>query len=277
MSRFDLLIVLLVVVGTSNLAPIIASMPSSDADVAEQFALEIIKRFPQSERRSALINQALNTLVNQTIFYFRNLVNNGSELFNFPPLDPLFMKRYHLIIPSGLINLNMDLEDVYATGFGRFESENSSMDISSLVFVLDIMVPRIEIRGRYDLTGDLFTALTLIGKGDAEFIIESFRFGAMFYLRQSDNRNSTIIDRAEDVHFDIPYFKSNLTGVIGGSNIDDIVNEVLEEIVLDYVNRFRGAIALVAGHGFIKMLNPILNQLNTWRYLAPFMSESSPD
>ncbi|KAI5635373.1 hypothetical protein NE865_11949 [Phthorimaea operculella] len=254
-----------------------AVTPPPDAELAEQFAMEILKRSPPTERRSALINQAVNTFVNQTIFYLRNLVNNGSELFNFPPLDPLFMKRYNVIIPSGLINLNMELEDVYATGFGRFESENSSLDIGSLVFVLGIVVPRIEIRGKYDLTGDLFTAMTLIGKGDAEFVIESFRFGAMFYLRQSDNRNSTIIDRAEDVHFDIPYFKSNLTGVIGGSNIDEIVNEVLEEIVLDYVNRFRGAIALVAGHAFIKMLNPILNQLNTWRYLAPFMPKSSPD
>lgn len=68
--------------------------------------------------------------------------------------------------------------------------------------------------------------------------------------------------------------QSELTGVIGGGNIDAIVNAIVEEVIFDYINRFRGAISLVVASIAPAALNPFLEQLDTWKFIAPLIPRS---
>ncbi|XP_022828774.1 uncharacterized protein LOC111358100 [Spodoptera litura] len=214
-------------------------------------------------------NLLVNALVRQLIAYVRFVVNHGSSIFNIPPLDPLNLEDYHLNVPAGLVNLDLKLSNILATGLGKFVVHKSNLDLSTLTFDLDISVPVLDATAEeYDLLGDLFTAIPLYGKGKALFQVENFRFQAKLYLRQSDDEKSVLIDRIENVSFQVPSFKSELTGVIGGGDIDGIVNSVIEEVVVDYVNRFQGAIGKTAASLAISGLNPLLEQLDTWRYIA---------
>lgn len=65
--------------------------------------------------------------------------------------------------------------------------------------------------------------------------------------------------------------QSQLTGVIGGGDIDAIANAMVEEVIVDYVNRFQGAIANIVSAVAPTALNPILDQLDTWRYISPLI------
>ncbi|KAJ8733985.1 hypothetical protein PYW07_014536 [Mythimna separata] len=214
-------------------------------------------------------NVLVNALIRQLIAYIRRVINNGSSIFGIPPLDPLDLEHYHLYIPAGLINLDLELHKIWATGIGSFVVHRSHLDLNDLSFDLDISVPKLDASAAdYDLIGDFFTAIPLYGKGKANFVIENFRFKAKLFLKQSEDEKSVLIDRIENASFEIPSFKSELTGVIGGGDIDGIVNSMIEEVIIDYVNRFQGAISAAGSNLAIAGLNPILDQLDTWAYIA---------
>ncbi|CAG4923219.1 unnamed protein product [Colias eurytheme] len=221
------------------------------------------------ENRNFLINQ----LIRQIFNIIRIFIRDGSALLGLPPLDPLVVDNLHLDVPAGLINLDLQLADVLVTGLGGFIVHKSDLKLSDLSFDIDISVPRLTISaGHYDLTGDLLTAIPLYGDGKAEFIVEGFRFQAKLFLKQStDNDQATVIDRIENLSFQLPHFESKLSGVIGGGDIDGIVNSVVEEVIIDYVNRFQGAISKLASNIVLSVLNPVLNQLNSWPWIAAIL------
>lgn len=49
--------------------------------------------------------------------------------------------------------------------------------------------------------------------------------------------------------------------------MDAVANAVVEEVVVDYINRLNRAIGLVAAEAVVYFINPVLNQLDTWRYI----------
>lgn len=63
-------------------------------------------------------------------------------------------------------------------------------------------------------------------------------------------------------------FQSKLSGVIGGGGIDAIANALIEEVFIGYVTRFHGVIAVGVSQAIISGANPILDQLDTWKYIA---------
>ncbi|XP_023937670.2 uncharacterized protein LOC112045633 [Bicyclus anynana] len=223
-----------------------------------------------------LSNQNRNILVNVLIRQFftilRNIINNGFDSLGIPPLDPLKLDHFHLVIPAGIINLDLELKDALVAGIGGFVVHKSDLELSELSFDVDISVPRLDIStDLYDLTGDILTAIPIYGKGKAEFVVEGFRFKAKLFLKQSDDGKSVIIDRIEGATFDLPSLTSNICGAIGGGDIDAIVNAIVEEVLVDYAVRFRGAISKLAARAVITVGNPLLEQLDTWRFIEPLL------
>ncbi|XP_075978647.1 uncharacterized protein LOC142978198 [Anticarsia gemmatalis] len=222
-----------------------------------------------AESRNWVLDQAVNQLIRQLISYVRRIINNGSSLFDIPPLDPLELEHIHLEVPAGLINLDLDLKNILATGIGGFVVHRSRLNVGDLTFDLDISVPSIDVSAEhYDLIGDFLTAIPLYGKGSAVFKAEGFRLQAKLYLEPCENNTSVLIKKIENAAFEIPSFKSQLTGAIGGGDIDGIVNAVIDEVLVDYVNRFQGAISTAVAKHLPALANPVLGQLDTWKYIA---------
>ncbi|CAH0722636.1 unnamed protein product, partial [Brenthis ino] len=239
------------------------------APTIEKHEVQIVETNSQNR------NWLVNALVQQLINFIRNVINNGIDILGVPPLDPLKLESFHLVLPTGLINLDLDLKNVEVSGLGGFVMHNNHLDLSEISFDIDLSVPRLNISTEaYNLTGDLLTALPIYGSGRAEFTVEDFRLKAKLYLKQSENEKAVIIDRIERVDFDLPLVKANLSGAIGGGDIDHIVNAIIEEVLVDYVNRFRGAISSVGVKAAITFGNPILEQLDTWRFIAPLLPRS---
>ncbi|CAK1599904.1 unnamed protein product [Parnassius mnemosyne] len=249
-----LLILLLTVCAIAAAAPKITNEQTFDPS----------SEIPQNER-----NILVNLLIRQLIAYVRSIINNGSEVFGIPPLDPLELEHFHLVLPTGLLNVDLELRNVLVTGIGGFVVHRSNLRLSDLTFELDISVPKLEVSTEvYDLTGNLFNAIPLYGNGKAVFQVDGFRFKSKLFLKQSDDEKSVIIDRIEEASFDLPSFKSDLSGAIGGGDIDPIVNAIIEEVIVDYINRFQSVISKKASEAIVKFANPLLNQLDTWKYIA---------
>ncbi|XP_039745508.1 uncharacterized protein LOC120623524 [Pararge aegeria] len=244
----------------------------------------IVAAAPNSEKRDLIVDESpqdftvqnrnvlVNILIRQFFTFLRNVINNGFDILNIPPLDPLKLDHFHLVVPAGLINLDLELKDALVAGIGGFVVHKSDLQLSDLSFDIDISVPRLDIStDQYDLAGDILTAIPIYGNGKAEFVVEGFRFKAKLFLKQSDDEKSVIIDRIEGATFDLPSLKSNICGVIGGGDIDAIVNAIVEEVLVDYAIRFRGAISKLAVRAVIAVGNPILEQLDTWRFIEPLL------
>ncbi|XP_037300783.1 uncharacterized protein LOC115449206 [Manduca sexta] len=214
-------------------------------------------------------NLLVNALIRQFFAFIRNIINNGWPLFGIPVLDPLNLKEFHLQVPAELLNLDLDLKNVLVKGLGQFIVHRSNLNLRQLSFDIDISFPVIHAEAeQYDLVGDMFTAIPLYGKGGAVFNADGFRFHAKLFLKQSEDGQSVLIDRVENAGFLFPQLKSDISGAIGGGDIDYIVNAMIEEVIFDYVNRFRGAISNTVASAIPPLLNPFLNQLDTWRFIA---------
>ncbi|XP_063547548.1 uncharacterized protein LOC134754998, partial [Cydia strobilella] len=225
-----------------------------------------------SERISAAVEILINQLIRQLFNYIRLIINNGSVIFGIPPLDPLFLEEFHLYLPLGLVNLELDLKNALMTGMGGFVVHSSRFTPSDLSFAVDISVPSIVIEAEsYALVGDLLTAIPLYGNGKTRFQIDGFRFSGTLLLKQSEDGRSVLLDSVINSSYEIPHFESKLTGVIGGGNIDKVVNAILEDVIVDYANRFQGAIAAAVSIALPAAANPVLSKLDTWKYINRFV------
>ncbi|XP_059049419.1 uncharacterized protein LOC131844523 [Achroia grisella] len=262
----------IILVFTLFCAFVAAASTATVPHVVEENAL--IPNVPLAiDKDNASRNILVNILVRQLFEYIRYVIKNGSIIFGTPPLDPLYIEELALKVPAGLLNLDLELQRIAASGVGDFVVHKSDLSLRRLTFDLDISVPRLEISSDvYDLVGDILTAIPLYGTGNARFIIEDFRLQSKLYLKQSDDGKSVLIDRIENPAFQLPSFQSQLTGVIGGGeDVDAIVNAITEDVIIGYVNRFQGAISKIASLAIIAVANPILDQLDTWKFLAPLM------
>ncbi|VVC87918.1 unnamed protein product [Leptidea sinapis] len=124
-------------------------------------------------------NFLINVLINQLFNFIRNVIANGSPIFGIPPLDPLKLGQIHLVVPAGLINLDLKLQDAAVSGIGGFLVHRSNLDLSKLSFDIEISVPYLNVTA-------------------------GFRFSAKLFLKQSDNKVSVILDRIDNIDFDIP-------------------------------------------------------------------------
>ncbi|CAB3248400.1 unnamed protein product [Arctia plantaginis] len=195
----------------------------------------------------------------------RGLILNGSPSMGIPVLDPLQIDNIRIAVPAEIVNLDLELWNIRATGLGGFEVHSARLNLLQLSFEIDVTLPNLDISAeRYSLTGDLLTAVPLFGDGKALFNVQGLRFKGRLFLGQSPNGRSVIVDRLENIGFQIGNFKSGLTGVIGGGDIDKVVNALIGEVVIDYVNRFQGFISTVIARSAPPAINPVLERFDSW-------------
>nr|XP_037872000.1 uncharacterized protein LOC101747164 [Bombyx mori] len=217
--------------------------------------------------------QTVEELVAELLKFIYNVVENGWPIFNLPPLEPLVLEYFELPINAGIINVELKLKDAIAFGFGNLIVHKIDLNVDELTLDIDIGLPTLDITAEnYELVGDFFGALPLFGNGRAEFEVEGFRFRAKLFLEQHENKKSVVINRVENAAFTIPHLKSNLSGVIGGGSIDAVINKLIEEVIIGYVNRFHGAISIVTSTISTTLGNDNLKKLDTWKYIEAVRS-----
>ncbi|XP_037300617.1 uncharacterized protein LOC115449193 [Manduca sexta] len=216
----------------------------------------------------ANLPQTTEELLDKLLVLVQDIVENGQEHLGLPPLDPMKVDDYILVIPAGLIFLYLKLKGISAYGFGDFVIHESKLDIDNLTFDIDVEFPSLHIiSDEYNLVGYLYTLIPLYGNGRAEFHIKGLRLAGKLYLEQSHDGKAVMIKKIENSSYKIPYMKSNLSGVVGGGNVDAIVNALIEEVIIDYVNRFHGIIAAFTSKASVVFSNNVLHRFDTWCYI----------
>ncbi|CAG9108016.1 unnamed protein product [Plutella xylostella] len=251
--------------GRITVKPSQSSTAKPPRTVNDEPSITVVSGEVEAPERNQIL---IDIMIRSLIAYLRVVISNGSYIFGIPPLDPLVVEELEFEVPARLINLLLGIEGGLVTGVGGFVVNKSNLRLRTMTFDLDITVPRIYISAdRYKLLGDLFTAIPLYGDGEAEFVVENLRLKGLLHLKQSEDEKSILIDWIENPAFELPSLKANLNGVIGGGNIDHIVNAIINEVIVDYVNRFSGAISKTVGGALPRLLNPLLDQIDTWRYI----------
>ncbi|GBP23046.1 hypothetical protein EVAR_15721_1 [Eumeta japonica] len=226
--------------------------------------------------KAELINEdrslILDLLIRQLFDTIRHVIKNGSWLLGIPVLDPFIVDHYRLVLPAGLLNLDLNITNGVLEGIGDFVVHRSDFDRNDISFEVEISLPLTKIKAdNYKLEGDFYTAIPLYGDGEAFFEVEEFKFRGVLYLKQSEDGKSALIDHIGEPNFSIGSIKSQITNVIGGGDIDGIVNSIIEEVVVSYCNRFSKAIALLNADGIVDFVNPYLDQLDSWKYVQLFL------
>ncbi|XP_048481660.1 uncharacterized protein LOC125489569 [Plutella xylostella] len=211
----------------------------------------------------------VDLLVKQFINLVRRFIVNGSETFNIRPMDPLQLEQFQIEIPSDSIWLFMEIEKGNVTGLGGFVVNTSHLQLSSLTLDLDVSLPQIHVKAdHYKLSGIILNSIPLYGDGEAEFFVSEFGVSARVHLKRSDDGRSIVIGWLEDAQFSLPSIKSDLNGVVGGGGV---VNAIVSQGLVTHARRLRGALARLAALALPQILNPLLQQVNTWSYVEPWL------
>ncbi|XP_072935945.1 uncharacterized protein [Epargyreus clarus] len=146
----------------------------------------------------------------------------------------------------------------------------NNLYLSNLTFEIEVSMPRIIMRAESmilkQLNNDFNSSLPMYNKDQIEFELDNFRLQAQLQLKQSEDEKSILIEKIEDADFDVPTLKINLDEVIDENNLDAFSK--IEEGLTDYIKDCKDIITKIITNAIITFGNPVLNQLDTWRYIA---------
>jgi len=95
----------------------------------------------------------LNTCTERMVNSIRPIMSTGIPGLNppLPPLDPMYVDK----IAFNFAQVNMEFKDLNIEGLKEYQLRSSNVDKAAREWKLVMFIPRLEVKGRYKLTGEL--------------------------------------------------------------------------------------------------------------------------
>ncbi|XP_018049388.1 PREDICTED: circadian clock-controlled protein [Atta colombica] len=101
------------------------------------------------------------TCVTESIEYLKPYLKTGVPEYNIPSLEPLILKKITFIPTS---NLRLEASDVETKGASNFIIKKVKIDFNTLIVLVDVELPNIQVEGTYGMDGKLLL-LPIRGSG----------------------------------------------------------------------------------------------------------------
>ncbi|KYN26921.1 Circadian clock-controlled protein [Trachymyrmex cornetzi] len=92
------------------------------------------------------------TCVTESIEYLKPYLKTGVPEYNIPSLEPLILKKLEFL-PSS--SLRLEATDVEAKGASNFVLKKVKLDFNTLIFLVDVELPNIQVEGTYSVDGKI--------------------------------------------------------------------------------------------------------------------------
>ncbi|XP_011879794.1 PREDICTED: protein takeout-like [Vollenhovia emeryi] len=101
------------------------------------------------------------TCVSESIEYLKPYLKTGVPEYNIPSLEPLILQKLTFTPTS---SIRVDASNIEVTGASNFEIKKVKLDFNSMVFLVDIALPNIQVEGKYEIDGKILL-LPIRGSG----------------------------------------------------------------------------------------------------------------
>ncbi|XP_044752566.1 circadian clock-controlled protein daywake-like [Coccinella septempunctata] len=179
----------------------------------------------------------LNKCVTNTFNHLRPYLINGIKDINVPSIDPFKIERIVIENGQGPFRIRASFFNVTAGGASNYSIQSVNADVDRYTIELGVKLPRIEIRGKYDVNGNVLL-FPVRSKGDFWAIFLDIDAAAKIYGKEIKNKEGVRFMKIDKMFVDFRFSKSRFRikdiinhGNVIGEAMNQFLNNNSEEII----------------------------------------------
>ncbi|RVE54630.1 hypothetical protein evm_000751 [Chilo suppressalis] len=185
----------------------------------------------------------------------------GDENRHLPPLDPVFVEEITIYIPNET-GLKIVFKENYFHGLSGMQIKGLKFDFNKKTISAEAMV-NLEVANKYDLSGKIML-VPLKSNGDSSIKLKNADLRIKMWYEHvtgSDGKIHWNITKHE-IKYDVERAYFRLENLLGDKNIGDQINNLLNELWKEIVNKVGPTICLSLSSAVVKNLGVFLEQVS---------------
>jgi len=213
--------------------------------------------FTYGTPNTKLGGRILNDQLTKVLEAFRITLKEGNPEAGIPIMDPLQMDTIAFELgQENKLTINIAAGGIYLTGLSDFEVNDVEVSIIPLGLKYDITLPMSILNTEtYSLKGLVFGALPIYGDGKAYFEIGGLRFSGVAALQVKDG---DVAVKDLNLRIGIDSMLSQTTGMLGGGDIDNVINAIIGDLAVEFFNSYSDIISGQVNNIMLPHINKML-------------------
>jgi len=208
---------------------------------------------------SVKADESVNNYIRAILQNLKAQMPSGIPDLQIPILDPLSVPTINERVKEGVADIKILVDGLKIDGMSKFETQKVDADLQNLRLTLSLFIPRVAGNAVYDLDGKIFNIIPLYGKGKASVqIVDLVATGSAALTITGDGH-------LQATEFDVdPSFGSifvNLENILGGGNLGQVVNGVVNMLGKTLFDKFKPQIRKELNKAVIGEINKALSKV----------------
>ncbi|XP_077294162.1 uncharacterized protein LOC143916786 [Arctopsyche grandis] len=218
-----------------------------------------INAYPRKLNSNVRLEPGVSGPMQDVLEKLRNLIHNGNETLGIPVLDPLIIPSIDINLNTSALKVNLEAEGISLTGIGDFDVSNIDITLLPMGLRFEGSFPLTKlVAEKYDLVGKI-AVLPIYGAGNVLFEVGALKFKGNARIAVGISGVSL---RDLILELSLGSFKSETTGMLGGGDIDQVINAILADWVPDFFNSNSDSIADLVGDTLLTSINQVLDGMS---------------
>ncbi|KAL3282203.1 hypothetical protein HHI36_005397 [Cryptolaemus montrouzieri] len=205
----------------------------------------------------------LNKCVAKTFNHLRPYLIKGIKDISVPSIDPFKLERIVMENGQGPFRVRATFYNVTANGASNYSIQSVKADVDHYTIELGVKLPRIDIRGKYDVNGNVLL-FPVRSKGDFWAIFLDVDGAAKIYGKEVTNKEGVKFMKIDKMYVDFKFAKSRfrIKDVINHGNIiGEAMNQFLNNNSDEIIKEMKPAATTAIAKQFKTFLNAAFLQL----------------
>ena len=173
-------------------------------------------------------DDSFKRFLNEILQNAKTYMKTGIPSLGVPPLDPLAIGTISFGVDESYVNFKAHLSNLMVTGLSAITFNTVSFDSKTMTVTAKGMVPTVQATGQYQLDGKALYVIPLDGNGDITVNASAVAAQISMKLDLNLDMKKTKME-VNDVSFDFSNIQANVTGLEGGGDLGQVLNEIINE------------------------------------------------
>jgi len=204
-------------------------------------------------------DESVNNYIRAILQNLKGQMTTGIPDMKVPVLDPLNIPTINEHIKEGVADVKILVDKLNIEGLSKFETQMVDANIQDLRLSLSLFIPRVSGKAYYDLDGKIFNIIPLYGKGDANVQVVDLTAIGSAALSITADGHLKMNDFSLDIGFGSVFV--NLQNILGGGNLGQVVNGVINVIGKSLFDKFKPDIKREMSKAILGEINKALSKV----------------
>lgn len=210
---------------------------------------------------SGSIDAYLKTVLNN----FKGQMTTGIPALKIPKLDPFNVKDQSIRKKDSKVDIDLKMTQLSVTGLSKFTITNLKLDLNNLRFTFGLRIPKMTIKGLYDLDGKMFNIFPLYGDGPFSISVSALSISTSAAVSINANGIGTL---AEPPHLDVSFrsVRIHFRNLLGG--LSNVLNNIISSLARPIFDKMKPKLMASLKKSMFKILNKKLSTVDITKFLG---------